>query len=107
MSHYEKNPLSGGDDVQVNLSSLELLDAKDVEFEGLVDKSWILELADYEAELLESVPFALDNFMSVLCSVNRDLEIAVEVDETASADKHYGVRPCLRHAEAISQVSRI
>ena len=52
-------------------------------------------------------PSALDNFMSVLCSVNMDLVVAVEVDETASADKHYGVRPCLRHAEAISQVSSI
>ena len=52
-------------------------------------------------------PSALDYFMSVLCSVNMDLVVAVEVDETASADKHYGVRPCLRHAEAISQVSSI
>ena len=95
LSHCEKNPHSGGDDVQVDLFSFELPDAKDVEFDGLVDKSWILELADYEADLLESVPFALDNFMSVLCSVNRDLESAVEVDETASADKHYGVRPCV------------
>ena len=40
-------------------------------------------------------PSALDNFMSVLCSVNMDLVVAVEVDETASADKHYGVRPCV------------
>ena len=40
----------------------------------------MLEVADYEAELLETVPFALDNFMSVLCSVNMDLVVAVEVD---------------------------
>ena len=107
MSHYEKNPLSGGDDVQVNLSSLELPDVKVYELEALLDESWMLEVADYEAELLETVPSAMDNFMSLLCSVNMDLVVAVEVDETASADKHYGVRPCLRHAEAISQVSSI
>ena len=39
------------------LSSLELPDAKDIEFEGLLDESWMLEVADYEAELLETVPF--------------------------------------------------
>ena len=86
MSHCEKNPHNGGNDVQVDLSSLELPDAKDIEFEGLLDESWMLEVADYEAELLETVPFALDNFMSVLCSVNMDLVVAVQVDETASAD---------------------
>ena len=31
-------------------------------------------------------PSVLDYFMSVLCSVNMDLVVAVEVDETASAD---------------------
>ena len=86
MSHYEKNPLSGGDDVQVSLSSLELPDVKVYELEALLDESWMLEVEDYEAELRETVPFAQDNFMSVLCSVNLDLEVAVEVDETASAD---------------------
>ena len=33
--------------------------------------------------------------MSVLCSVNMDLVVAVEVDETASADKLYGVTTLL------------
>ena len=80
LSHYEKNPHSGENDVQVVMSSLELPDVKEVEFEGMVDKSWMLEMADYEAELLETVPYAQDKFMSVLCSVNMDLEVVVEVD---------------------------
>ena len=86
MSCCEKNPHSGGDDVQVNLSSLELPDVKDYEFEALLDESWMLDVEDYEAELLETVPYAQDKYMSVLCSVNQDLEAAVEMDKTASAD---------------------
>ena len=57
LSNCEKNPQNVGSDVQVDLSSLELPDAKDIEFEGLLDESWMLEVADYEAELLETVPF--------------------------------------------------
>ena len=80
LSHCEKNPHSGENDVQLKLSSLELPDVEEVEFEGLLDKSWMLEMADYEAELLETVPYAQDKFMSLLCSINMDLEVAVDED---------------------------
>ena len=73
----------------------------------MLDRSWISELPDYEAELseaeyndedkllndyetelLESVPLIQDTFMSTLCSINMDLAVAedVEEDQPASAD---------------------
>ena len=37
-------------------------------------------MADYQTELIDSVPLVQDNFMSMLCSVNTDLKMKVVED---------------------------
>ena len=88
LSHCEKNPHRDEHDVQVELSGLDLPDDKGAEYRDMLDRSWISELAEYETELLESVPLIQDTFMSTLCSINMDLAVAedVEEDQPASAD---------------------
>ena len=105
LSHCEKNPHRDEHDVQVELSSLDLPDDGDAEYRDMLDRSWISEMPDYEAELseaehndedkllndyetelLESVPLIQDTFMSSLCSINMDLTEAVVEDQLASAD---------------------
>ena len=40
----------------------------------LYDQDRLL-MADYQTELLDSVPLVQDNFMSLLCSINTDLKL--------------------------------
>ena len=110
LSHCEKNPHNDEDDVQVEMSKLDVPDDRQVEFVGMLDRSWVVETTDYETEMLESVPFDQnkfmvteyeeelldsmpnfqDQFMSVLCSTHLDLNLREEEDvlenQTALAD---------------------
>ena len=94
LSHCEKNPHNDEHDIEVNLSDLEVPEVIDVKFEGMLDRSWVCDetdyevdvtemtfsdhdrflMADYQTELLDSVPLVQDKFMSLLCSINTDLK---------------------------------
>ena len=90
LSHCEKNSHTDEHDVQVDLSALGVPEVKVVVYDGMLDRSWNLEVADYEyeTELLDSLPLVQDNFMSMLCSVNTDLKVEnVEDMQAASTDK--------------------
>ena len=99
LPHCEKNPHRDEHDVKVDLSDLEVPDVIDAEFVGMLDRSWVCDvtdykagvietapnaldmlMADYQTELLDSVPLVQDNFMSMLCSVNTDLKMKVVED---------------------------
>ena len=107
LSHCEKNPHNDENDVQVELSNLEVPEIGQVEFVDMLDNSWLVEYetellesvpydqnnfmaSDYEEELLDSMPSFQDTFMSVLCSTHLDLSLREEKDvledQTASAD---------------------
>ena len=110
LSHCEKNPHNDEDDVQVEMSKLDVPDVRQVDFVDMLDKSWMVEVKenetemlesvpynqnlfmvkDYEEELLDSMPNFQDQFMSVLCSTHLDLNLREEedvlVNQTASAD---------------------
>merc|ERR1719376_494353 len=87
LSHCEKNPHNDENDVQVELSNLEVPEIGQVEFVDMLDKSWLVEYetellesvpydqnnfmaSDYEEELLDSMPSFQDTFMSVVCSTH-------------------------------------
>ena len=97
--------------MQVELPGLEVPEVGQVEFVDMLDMSWLVgTTADYETELLESVPYDQNNitvldeeeelldsmprfkdtFMSLLCSTHLDLNLREEEDvlenQTASAD---------------------
>ena len=110
LSHCEKNPHSDEHDVEVELSDLDVPEVIDVEVEGMLDRSWVCDvkdyeadviettlydhdrllLADYQTDLLDSVPLVQDTFMSLLCSLNTDLKLEdeenMQEDQVASAD---------------------
>ena len=106
LSHCEKNPHSDEQDVEVELHDLEVPEAMNVAIEGMLDRSWVCDVTDYEADVVEtslydhdrllmadyqtdlvdSVPLVKDNFMSLLCSLNRDLKLEDVEDQVASAD---------------------
>ena len=105
LSHCEKSPHTDDNDVEVELSDLEVPDVRDVVFVDMLDRSWIedvtelvesspsnyikFQMTDHEEELLDTVPLIQDHFMNVLCSVNMDLNLKEEdmlVDQTASPD---------------------
>ena len=109
LSHCEKSPHTDDNDVEVELSDLEVPDVRDVVFVDMLDRSWMEDVTEYETELVESrpsnyikfqmtdheeelldtVPLIQDQFMNVLCSVNMDLNLKEEdllVDQTASPD---------------------
>ena len=98
LSHCEKSPHIDDNDVKLELSDLEVPDVRDVVFVDMLDRSWMADITDYEAELVESMPcdhnkFLLtdieeelldtvpciqDKFMNVLCSVDMDLNLKEE-----------------------------
>ena len=95
LSHCEKSPHNDANDVEIELSSLEVLDDKEVEYVNMLDGSWTEEsteeVTDYETELLGFVSNNQDKFMSMICSVHLDLDLKekedrVPEDQTASAD---------------------
>ena len=85
LSHCEKNPHSDANDEELELSGLDVPSTVDVEFRNMLDKSWMQE-AEYEVDLLNSLPTVKDKFMSLLCSVNLDLKEGKPEDQIASAD---------------------
>ena len=109
LSHCEKSPHIDDNDVELELSDLEVPDVRDVVFVDMLDRSWMedvteyetdlmesspnsyikFQMTDHEEELLDTVPFIQDKFMNVLCSVDMDLNLKEEdmlVDQTASHD---------------------
>ena len=92
MSHCEKSPHNDANDVEIELSSLEVPNVREVEYEDMLDKSWMVqkEAEDYETELPGFVSSNQDTFMSMICSVHLDLDLEKEdrvpEDQTASAD---------------------
>ena len=110
LSHCEKSPHSDEHDVEVELSDLEVPEVIDVAIEGMLDRSWVCDVTDYEADvietslydhdrllmadyqtdLLDSVPLVQDNFMSLLCSLNTDLKLEdvedMQEDQMTPAD---------------------
>ena len=66
-------------------TELDVPSTVDVECRNMLDKSW-MEAAEYEKDLLNSLPSVKDKFMSLLCSVNLDLRESELEDQTASAD---------------------
>ena len=105
LSHCEKSPHTGDNDVELELSDLEVPEVRDVVFVDMLDRSWIedvtelvesrpsnyikFQMTDHEEEQLDTVPLVQDQFMNVLCSVNMDLNLKEEdllVDQTASPD---------------------
>ena len=98
LPHCEKSTDIDDNDVELKLSHLEVPEARDVMFVDMLDRSWMADITDYEAELVESMPcdhnkFLLtdieeelldtvpciqDKFMNVLCSVDMDLNLKEE-----------------------------
>ena len=95
LSHCEKSPHNDANDVEIELSSLEVLDDREVEYVNMLDRSWVEEsteeVTDCETELLGFVSNNQDKFMSMICSVHLDLDLEenedkVPEDQPASAD---------------------
>ena len=56
LSHCEKSPHIDDNDVELELSHLEVPESRDVMFIDMLDRSWMADDKDYKAELLESMP---------------------------------------------------
>ena len=85
LSHCEKNPHNDENDEELKFAELDVANKIEVDFRNMLDKSW-MEAAEYEKDLLNSLPSVKDKFMSLLCSVNLDLRESELEDQAASAD---------------------
>ena len=94
MSHCEKTPHNDANDIEIELSSLEVANVKEVEYRDMLDRSWMVqetEAEDYKTELPGFVSHNQDMFMSMICSVHMDLDLEEKEDrlledQTALAD---------------------
>ena len=82
-SHCHLTSHGGKDVVPLDVSFLgvaSLDDNQQYEFADLMDRSW-MDRDEYQGELLEMVSLEQDQFMSLLCAVNTDLEEETETGE--------------------------